>query len=246
VSEVVFVGTSDAFGAGGRRQSAIFVRGPSGGVLLDCGTTTATGLNDLKIERDEIETIIVSHFHGDHFGGLPLLLLAALYEDQRKHALRIAGPPGIESRVHELASAMGHPIETRDWSFPIHFEELPAGRELELGPARVRSFETNHSPDSLPHGLILDTGSERIAYSGDTGWFDALPLRVAGAHLFICECTYSSNVFDYHLDYEQLTRKRSRFDCDRIVLTHLGEQMSERRGRCAIETADDGLTLRIS
>jgi ribonuclease BN (tRNA processing enzyme) len=245
VSEVVFVGTSDAFGAGGRRQSAIFVRGPSGGVLLDCGTTTASGLNELKIERDEIDTIVVSHFHGDHFGGLPLLLLAALYEDQRKHALRIAGPPGIESRVRNLARAMGHPIEARDWSFPIHFEDLPEGRELELGPARVHSFETNHSPDSVPHGLILDTGSERIAYSGDTGWFDELPGIVAGSDLFISECTNHVQSFEYHLSHEILSERKSQFDCGRIILTHLGSQMSERRGMCEFETADDGLIINI-
>ena len=44
MTEVTFVGTSDAFGAGGRRQSAIFVRGPGGAALLDCGGTTLTGL----------------------------------------------------------------------------------------------------------------------------------------------------------------------------------------------------------
>jgi ribonuclease BN (tRNA processing enzyme) len=73
MSEVVFVGTSDAFGAGGRRQSALLVRAPQGAVLLDCGLTTVTGLVALGIERDEIDAIVVSHFHGDHFGGIPFL-----------------------------------------------------------------------------------------------------------------------------------------------------------------------------
>src|SRR5678815_1982261 len=108
MSEVVFVGTSDAFGAGGRRQSAVLVRAPQGGVLLDCGGTTATGLTALGIEREEIDAILISHFHGDHFGGIPLLLLASLYEDQRRKPLVIAGPPGIERRVHQLASALGY------------------------------------------------------------------------------------------------------------------------------------------
>ncbi len=99
MSEIVFIGTSDAFGAGGRRQSAALLRAPNGGVLIDCGATTSTGLCELGIERDEIDTILVSHFHGDHFSGIPILLLAALYEDERKQPLRIAGPPGIQMRV---------------------------------------------------------------------------------------------------------------------------------------------------
>jgi ribonuclease BN (tRNA processing enzyme) len=245
VTEITFVGTSDAFGAGGRRQSAILLRGASGAVLLDCGATTGSGLHELGIAFDEIDAILVSHFHGDHFGGIPLLLLEGLYEENRKRALRIAGPPGVEARVQQLAAAMGHPLDTREWTFTITFEELPAGKQLELGPVSVRSFETHHSPDATPHGFVLETGGARIAYSGDTGWFDALPARVAGADLFICECTYHRTNFQYHLSHEELVANRSRFDCGRVILTHLGQEMVDRRATSDFEVADDGLKIRI-
>jgi ribonuclease BN (tRNA processing enzyme) len=245
MSEVIFVGTSDAFGAGGRRQSAVLLRTGNGGVLVDCGTTTGSGLADLGIERAEIDVIVVSHFHADHFGGIPLLLLAALYEDARRQTLRIAGPPGVEERVRRLASAMGHAIEDRNWTFPIEFHELPVGRELELGPARVNSFETRHQPDSHPHGLVIRAGRERIAYSGDTGWFEALPQQVGAADLFICECTYHDFDFEYHLNLRELSSRRSQFECGRMVLTHLGQEMTDRRGRCGFETADDGLAIKL-
>jgi ribonuclease BN (tRNA processing enzyme) len=245
MSEALFIGTSDAFGAGGRRQSAILLRAPQGAVLIDCGATTGTGLADLGIDRNEIDAILVSHFHGDHFGGIPLLLLAALYEDERRHPLRIAGPVGIERRVRKLADAMGYPMEDRQWDFPVIFEELPPGREIELGPARVSSFETLHQPDSSPHGLILQAGPRRIAYSGDTGWFEALPQRVAGADLFICECTYHSFEFEYHLNHKGLVERRELFDCGRMLITHLGSEMTDRRGELDFETADDGLSVRF-
>ena len=124
MSEVVFIGTSDAFGACGRRQSAILLRAPNGSVLLDCGTTTVTGLCDLDIARDEIDAILISHFHGDHFAGIPALLLGALYEDGRTRPLHIAGPIGIEQYVRKLAAAMCYALEDRDWSFPIAFIEF--------------------------------------------------------------------------------------------------------------------------
>ena len=121
MNEVVFVGTSDAFGAGGRRQSAILIRGERGTLLMDCGATTTTGLNDLGVDRDEIDAIVVSHFHGDHFGGIPLFLLGAMYEDERTRPLEIAGPLGIENRVRGLAHAMGHPLNDGAWKYAIRF-----------------------------------------------------------------------------------------------------------------------------
>lgn len=247
MSEVLFIGTSDAFGAGGRRQSAILLRGPRGSALVDCGGTTTTGLAELGVARDEIDAILVSHFHGDHFSGIPLLLLACLYEDSRARPLAIAGPPGVEARVHELAVAMGHPIEGRPWTFPLRFRELWPDRPTEVGPVIARAFDTVHNPDASPQGYVLETGRERVVYSGDTGWFEALPRHARGANLFVCECTFHRPLagFDYHLSHEELAARRDEFDCDRMILTHLGEDMAGRRGRCAFETADDGLKLEI-
>jgi ribonuclease BN (tRNA processing enzyme) len=245
MSEVVFVGTSDAFGAGGRRQSALLVRAPNGGLLLDCGMTTASGLAALGIPRDEIDAILVSHFHADHFGGIPALLLASLYEDARRKPLVIAGPHGIERRVHQLAAAMGYAIEERDWSFRTEFVELPPGRETEIGPVIARSFETLHQPHTHPQGVVLRAGALRVGYSGDTGWFDSLPREVAGVNLFVCECTYHDTNFEFHLNHPRLVAHKPEFDCDRMILTHLGSEMSARRGQCAFETADDGLRIRL-
>ncbi len=245
MSEVVFVGTSDAFGAGGRRQSAILVRVESGSVLLDCGATTATGLTELGVERDELDAIVLSHFHADHFGGVPQILLACVYEDRRTRPLEIAGPPEVEHRVRTLAAALGHTLETLPLGFDLRFRELVPGQELEVGPVRVGSFETHHQPESRPHGLSVRGGGQRIVYSGDTGWFEALPAHVRGADLFICECTFARRNFEFHLNYDQLTLHKHDFDCGRHILTHLGSEMVEHRGRCDFETADDGLIVQL-
>jgi ribonuclease BN (tRNA processing enzyme) len=219
------------------------LQAPNGSVLLDCGTTTNAGLLQLGLSPREIDAILISHYHGDHFGGIPLFLLAAQYQDRRKEPLTVAGPPGIESRVRILAEAMGHPLEDHELGFKLFFEELSIDREREIGPVVTRAFATHHQPASCPHGLIVRAGSQRVAYSGDTGWFDQLPREVAGSDVFVCECTYPRASYEYHLDLETLTARRAEFDCGRVILTHLGAEMSERRGHCELETADDGLEL---
>jgi ribonuclease BN (tRNA processing enzyme) len=245
MNEVVFVGTSDAFGAGGRRQSAILVRGSRGTLLLDCGATTNTGLADLGVEREEIDTVVVSHFHGDHFGGIPLLLFGALYEDERRRPLEIAGPPDIEARVRQLSIAMGHDLESREWTFPIRFTELRPGTDHELGPASIRSFETRHQLEAHPHGYRVSLGERSVVYSGDTGWFDELPRLAAGSDLFICECTLHHECLDFHLNLDQLVEHRDEFDVGSMLLTHLGSEMATLRGQCELETADDGLIVKL-
>ena len=182
------IGTSDAFGAGGRRQSAYLLRSASGALLMDCGQTTLSGLATLGVPRDEVDAIAVSHFHADHFGGIPLFLLATLYQDRRSRPLVIAGPRGIEARVRQAAQGLGHPLEPHRFEYPLRFVEFASGAPTDLGVARVRAFETHHSPEACPHGFVVESGAQRIAYSGDTGWFDGLPQQVAGADLFLCEC----------------------------------------------------------
>jgi len=245
LSEIVFIGTSDAFGAGGRRQSAVFARGERGGMLFDCGATTNTGLAQLGISRDEIDVILISHFHGDHFGGIPTFLYASLYTDARRHPIEIVGPPEIEARVHALSRAMGHHLANPDWTFPIRFREIHADETLSAGPAEIQAFATEHQPESNPQGYRIRLGQEQIAYSGDTGWFDGLPRQIAGSHLFICECTLHDTRLDFHLSLPELRAHRDDLDCGRLILTHLGHEMAQQRGQIEIETADDGLVVKL-
>jgi len=243
VTEVIFIGSSDAFGAGGRRQSAILLRNSQGTALIDCGGTTLTGLAQLGIARNEIDAILVSHYHGDHFMGIPQFLLASIYEDSRSKPLHIAGPRPIEQRVRTLAQAVGYPMEDRNWNFPIHFHDLEAGEELPVGPISVTPFQTHHQLETCPHGLSLHSEGRQIVFSGDTGWFEELPKHTQGSDLFICECTTYDRGFEYHMNFRDLYENREAFGADRIILTHLGPTMTSRRGSCAMETADDGLRI---
>lgn len=245
MTEVLCVGTSDAFGAGGRRQSAYLVRSQGAAALLDCGTTTATGLASLGVPRDEIDVIAVSHYHGDHFGGIPTLLLAAVYGDERRRPLHVAGPGGVEAYVRGAAAALGHPLEGRTLGFELRFHDLRAGVPLRLAGFELESFATNHVPESCPHGLLCRTGGRTVAFSGDTGWFDGLPGAVGRADLFLCECTLERRGYPYHLSLEEVVARRRAFACERMVLTHLGPEMRARGAYDGFEAADDGLVLKL-
>lgn len=72
---VQVVGSGDAFGSGGRFQACVSVQGPQGHALLDCDATSLVALKRPGIAPNMIDAVLVTHLHGDHFGGLPVLIL---------------------------------------------------------------------------------------------------------------------------------------------------------------------------
>ena len=110
---VQFVGCGDAFGSGGRQNTCFHVAGASANFLIDCGATALPALKRLGIARNDIELILVTHFHGDHFAGLPFFLLDAQFS-RRTRPLVIAGPEGIETRLAAVMAALfEHSSKTR-------------------------------------------------------------------------------------------------------------------------------------
>jgi ribonuclease BN (tRNA processing enzyme) len=67
-----FLGCGDAFGSGGRFQSCILGRSETCLFLIDCGASSLITMRRHRINPDEISLILVSNFHGDHFGGCPI------------------------------------------------------------------------------------------------------------------------------------------------------------------------------
>jgi ribonuclease BN (tRNA processing enzyme) len=242
VPEIIFIGTGDAFASGGRRNSSILLRDGSRTLLLDCGPTTLGGLKELGIDPREIDGIVVSHFHGDHSGGIPFFLLDAKYENPRTRPLVIVGPPGIEQRVKDMCSAFSYFCDEES-EYEARFHELSTEGPIDVGGLAVHSYPAHHHPETSPHMVALESEQRRLFFTGDTGWHEALPERVGAASLLISECVYYEPVFEYHLSHVQLERYRDRFRCDRMILTHLGSQVLGDRDRMQFDTAEEGLRL---
>src|SRR5439155_4259801 len=94
-----------ALGSGGRSNTCFHVTGGNVNFLIDCGASSLPALKRLDIIRDDIDLILITHFHGDHFGGLPFLLLDAQFT-RRTRPLIIAGPQGIEERLVQVMEAL--------------------------------------------------------------------------------------------------------------------------------------------
>src|SRR3954452_6536640 len=133
---LTFIGSGDAFGNGGRVQTCFLLEQAGlDSVLIDCGATSLTALKAAGKEPNEVTTVLLTHLHGDHFGGIPFLVLDGQFR-RRDRPLVVAGPPGTRERV-EAAMELLFPgsVDARR-RFALEFLELPDGAATEVGPAR--------------------------------------------------------------------------------------------------------------
>jgi len=242
---VHFLGTGDAFSAAGRHQAGYLVRGNGSAVLLDCGSSTLTAMKRDGIDPTELDAILISHLHGDHFAGLPYLFLQYTYDTPRQRPLHIAGPPGIEARVHALFSAVYRELAAKPLPFALVFIELRPDVAADVCGVRIDPFQVPHQERDLSLALRVTVANRSVLYSGDTGWTEELVHRSQGVDLFICECCYFDTRVPFHLDYPRLAEHRHRFGAKRMILTHVGREVLAHRNELAIELASDGLAVEL-
>jgi ribonuclease BN (tRNA processing enzyme) len=242
---VLFLGTGDAFSAGGRNQAAILIQHPQVSILLDCGATTLTSFKKNGVPLDPIAAILLSHLHGDHFAGLPFLFLHYMYVEPRTKPLRILGPEGLEERIMQMYGTMYPNDASTPPPYELNFTEIQSRKNYSVDILQIEPFRARHQVHPPSFGFTINLDGRRIVYTGDTGWNDELPVRAKGADLFICECSYYETQMDSHLNYT--TIKEHLRDCGykKMVLTHLGEEVLERSLELELEVVHDGSVVTL-
>lgn len=243
---VQFLGSGDAFGSGGRFQACILVRSDDSSFLLDCGASSLIALRRFDVDPNSIDAILISHLHGDHFGGLPFFILDAQLVSRRERPLVIAGPPGLEARLPQAMEALFPGSSNVQQRFPVELIELPDGAPTGIGAIEVTPHAVVHASGAPAYALRVRCSDKLIAYSGDTEWTDALVRVADGADLFICEAYTFDKEMKFHLNYATLMQHRDALTCRRLVLTHMSANMLRRLGDIDVEAAEDGMVIELS
>ncbi len=222
--EVAFLGVGEAFGASA--NTALLVNRE---LLLDCGPHALLQLRKLGADLAKIKLVFISHFHGDHFLGLPALLLAAR-EDGREEPLTLLGPEGL-SRVTQELLYLSYRKSLEELPYEVNFVE--AGEKVKLHGYELEFAPTQHSLSAL---AISVKRRKKLTYVGDGAPTEELAKLASGSDLLVAEAygggaaTHSSPVLA-----AQLAKKAK---VKLLALVHLYRGLSEEEVEKAREIFD--------
>ncbi len=213
-----FLGSGNAFAAG-RYWSSFLLNGR---YLFDASPIALPHLKRSEVDVAEIEAIFISHFHADHFFGLPFLLLEYAEVTPRSKALTIIGPPGIEKRLRTITDA-GYPhLLTKEKSYEESYQDLRDGLEGDVGELHYQARSVEHVKGLDCFGFRVEIGGRTLAYSGDSALCDPLVELAEGADVFVVECSCWGDACGPHLSPQDIRELRRRLGpTPTFILTHL-------------------------
>lgn len=238
-----FIGCGDAFGSGGRGNTCFHVTGERVNFLIDCGASSLPALKRQGIAPNDIELILITHFHGDHFGGLPFLLLDAQFS-RRSRPLVVAGPEGIEARLAQMMEALFENSSRTKQRFELNLVTLLPETTFRLGEINVTPFPVVHGLSGGPFlAYRIEAEGRTVAYTADTEWTEALVPLGRDADLLIAEAYTFDKPVKNHLSLKTLEARLADIQPRRLILTHMSDDMLDRR--VPYETASDELIVNI-
>jgi ribonuclease BN (tRNA processing enzyme) len=240
-----FVGCGDALGSGGRYNTCFHLTGDKVNCLIDCGASSLPALKKLGIAREDIDLILITHFHGDHFAGLPFFMLDAQF-GRRSRPLVIAGPEGIEMRLTQVMEALfEHSSKTKP-KFDLLVVALKPEERRTFGAVTVTPYPVVHGESDGPFlGYRIEAEGRVIAYSADTEWTETLIPLAREADLFIAEAYYYDKIVKNHLSLATLEARLPEIKPKRLVLTHMSDDMLGRLDTLGHTAAHDGMIVEI-
>lgn len=245
-------GSSSAVPRPGRANSGYLLRSGGQTLAIDFGTGVFARLRE-RLEPTQLDAIVISHMHADHFLDLIPLRYALRYEMRRKEPLPVYLPPGGIA----IAQIIGNPLkETADfYEGVLELREYAPAAVLEIGACRFAFAPTVHYVPA--YAMRVETAEAVFAYSADTAPCDAVPRLIREADIFLCEAALGpsgkENGQRGHLNAAEAGEMAHRAGAKHLVLTHYSakarpadlQEAASRVFHGEITIADDGMDIRF-
>jgi ribonuclease Z len=233
------LGSGSAFSAAGHNASYCI----DGRLLVDCGSPAQLLLPEAGLQLENIEAVLVTHFHADHTGMLPVVLGARALTTDHPRPLRLAGPPGTREYVSRVVHTGygGHLYGLIVDRLGLETTLLQDGAEADVCGYRVRAHAVVHSVGPSLSYSVQDRDGASVGFSGDSTMCAGLRRAIAQSQVMVCECTGWEKPVSSHLWWGEVSELIDAHPQTRFLLSHL----TERRDVRGALLARDLLTLDV-
>jgi len=217
--KIRFLGTGSM---GSSRKNTAFVINDN--ILFDIGNGTLNALRDNGLDTKDIDTMIISHFHCDHFADIIHYLhrfkIKHLIEGvPRKNVLKIIGPVGLYNKIDELNRFFfGKDFPLLDEKEYIEYVELEHGKNFEDKNIKVTAFEVNHV--GICNGYIVEIDGKKLLCSGDTATCDSLISNIEKSDTIVVEALFAEDVKPGHIALTQVEELAKRMPDKKFFVVH--------------------------
>jgi len=246
---VTFLGCGDAFGSGGRFNTCFMVDAADTRFLIDCGASSMVAIRKAGIDPNSIDAVLITHLHGDHFGGLVFLLMDAQLMSRRERPLVIVGPKTLAKRLSDTMECLFPGSTGMTWRYKVQIDEFEDGVDWRWGPVTATPYRVKHFCGAPPYALRVAVGGKTVTYTGDTEWVDTLVPAARNADLFIAEAFFREKQMKFHLNFATLMQHMGEIAPKHLVLTHMSRDMLDAipdfPADIPVTAAEDGMALTV-
>lgn len=220
MARFIVLGSSNAVPKIDQENSHLYVESENKRILVDCGDNALVSLQKKGIDPNTITDLILTHFHSDHVGSLPNLIMG-MWLEKRTLALTIHGLEYTLDRAKALLGLFGW----SNWAtmYPVAFNTLPENKSevLKSETIEVQSSPVKHLVPTI--GLRFDfTDEKSVTYSCDTEPCDQLLALAFGSEILLQE---SAGPGKGHTSAQQAGQIAAAAKVRRLILIHYEQRV---------------------
>ena len=219
----------------GATGAAYLVRHGSTSILLDLGQGSFPRVAG-ELDPSELDAVVVSHLHPDHFVDLVALRHYLRYGVDPPRRLRVLAPAGLAGRLDALHAEPGFAAQALDCA------DLAEG-PLIVGDFRIEARLVTHTAESYAFRVAAPGAGHGLVYSGDCGSAADLAPLIRPGDTLLCEVSFGTGPVPpgvHHLDGPAVGELAATTGAGRVLLTHLQMGYSEEATIEAVRARFDG------